>query len=184
MSLTFVGKMNVPTYTALSTDISDSKIVGASIVGGTVFTTDDFAWHIIKSDLTLGDYVLPVQITVSTDTIDIGAVHIDQQLSESTEVSPGYNTKSVAVPGTSEALTGTDVFALSLYVFPKPANVGTVYFGTSGVDKTTSQQIIIPKGTQGISIDAPLAFKLNLADFYIDCEAGNAGDGVNFFYVG
>jgi hypothetical protein len=181
MALTFVGKMNVPTYTALSTDISSSKIAGASIIGGTVFTTDDAAWYIINANLELTAYVLPVEITIDSGTITIGAVHIDQPLGDSTEVAPYYDTISVAVPGTSESLVATDVYAITVTAWPKTTNVGTVYLGTSGVDKTTSQQIVLATGSSGVSIDTPVAYKLNLKNLYID--AVNAGDGVNFMYL-
>jgi len=60
MTLTFVGKGNTPTYIALSTDISGSKIDGVSIIGATVYTTDDQSWYIVTgSDLLLGEYVSP-----------------------------------------------------------------------------------------------------------------------------
>lgn len=59
MALVFLGKNSVPTYTALSTDIVTNKITGASYIGKTVYTTDDNAWYIIKSDLTLVAYKDP-----------------------------------------------------------------------------------------------------------------------------
>jgi len=74
MALTFVGAINVPTYTALSSDIVLNKIDGASRIGGTVFTTDDFKWYIIDSNLELSDYAFPVQITIDPGTINIGTV--------------------------------------------------------------------------------------------------------------
>lgn len=57
MTLQFISIDSTPNYIAQSTDISGSKIAGASSVGYTVLTTDDNKWYIIKPDLTLGDYV-------------------------------------------------------------------------------------------------------------------------------
>jgi hypothetical protein len=43
-------------YIALSTDIANNKIAGASVVGARVYLVDTAAFKIVKSDLTLGDY--------------------------------------------------------------------------------------------------------------------------------
>lgn len=59
MALKFISIDAFPTFIALSTDISGSKIAGASLVGKTVYTTDDKAWYIILEDLTLADFVMP-----------------------------------------------------------------------------------------------------------------------------
>jgi hypothetical protein len=182
MSLIFVGKMNVPTYTCLDADIIANAVAGASIVGGTIFVTDTTVWKIIKSDLTLADYVLPVEVTVTSD-IDIGAIHIDQQISESVELGFFHDAKSVAVPGTSESLTSTDVYVVSVAVYPKTAsvNVGNIYFGNSAVDRSTSKQFIITSANSGIAIDVGVGNKLNLKSLFIDAD--NAGDGVEFNYL-
>jgi hypothetical protein len=66
MALNFVGKMNVPNYTALSTDVSTNKIAGASIIGAIVLLTDTGSWKVILSDLTLADYALPMSGTITT----------------------------------------------------------------------------------------------------------------------
>jgi len=49
---------NVPDYLALSTDVVDNKIEGATIVGAKVYLTDTQTWKIILVDLTLGDFTL------------------------------------------------------------------------------------------------------------------------------
>lgn len=59
MALTLIGIDKFPTYTALSTDIVTNKITGASIVGGTIYITDNATWKIILPDLTLAAYKLP-----------------------------------------------------------------------------------------------------------------------------
>ncbi len=100
MALTFVGHMNVPNYTALSTDIASSAIPGASIIGGTVFTTDDAAWYIIKSDLTLASYAIPATFSGS---IALGTVDIDQS-------TPG-TTNGVAIAASSALTDGVGNYA-------------------------------------------------------------------------
>jgi len=201
MTLVFVGQMNVPTYTALSTDIVASEIDGAIRIGATVFLTDTAAWKIVLPDLTLGDYTLPVNITLAGD-LEIGAVEIkdattatravvganglavnafvnriDQSVAESNTLSPVYGTQAVAVPGTAEPLVGSSTKAIAIVVFTKEGNTDEVYVGTAAVDKTSSKQMILaPGGT--LSIDAPLGYTLNLANWYVDAVV--AGEGVNF----
>lgn len=63
MALTFIGENNSPNYIALSSDIVDDKIEGASMIGGTVLLTDVVgagSWKILDYDLSLKDYGLPV----------------------------------------------------------------------------------------------------------------------------
>ena len=59
MALKFIDRNNFPTYLAVSTDVSDSKISGASLIGKTVFLTDTGAWKIIDQDETLVDFYFP-----------------------------------------------------------------------------------------------------------------------------
>jgi hypothetical protein len=180
MSLVFVGKMNVPNYTALSTDVVANAIPGASIIGAIVLLTDTAIWKIILPDLTLADYALPISFNGS---VDIGAVHLDQNIAESVELGFFHDAKSVAVPGTSESLTSTDVYVVSVAVYPKTAsvNVGNIYFGNSAVDRSTSKQFIITSANSGIAIDVGVGNKLNLKSLFIDSD--NAGDGVEFNYL-
>lgn len=177
MSLIFIGKMNTPNYIAESTDITnDGNIVGASIIGATVLLTDTGVWKVILPDMTLEDYALPISFNGS---VDIGAVHIDQQLTESVEIVPLYDTKTVAVPGTAESLEAVDTYAVSIGVFPLTGNAGAVYFGNSGVDRITSKQLIVTDSP--VYMDAPLGYKLNLKTLFIDAD--EAGDGVYYVYL-
>jgi hypothetical protein len=57
MALVYLGVNNVPTYTALSTDISSGRIAGANLVSRLVYLTDTAQWKFIYPDLTLGDYL-------------------------------------------------------------------------------------------------------------------------------
>ena len=201
MGVTFVGKMNVPNYTALSTDVSAGKLPGASIVGATVFFTDTAEWKIVEDDLTLSDYILPLKVTMEGD-LEIGAVEIkdssssvratvganglhvdafinkiDQTVAESNVLSPLYGVQNVAVPGDAEPLMASATKVLSVLVMAKNTNTDNVYLGTSAVDKTSSKQLIMPPGST-VSIDVPVGYSTNLANWYIDAEV--AGEGVDF----
>jgi hypothetical protein len=60
MALHYIGDTAFPTYVALSSDISGSKIAGASNIGKTVYITDTQEWYIISgSTLTLESFVMP-----------------------------------------------------------------------------------------------------------------------------
>jgi len=179
MAVTYIGKMNVPNYLALSSDVGlGGTIPGVVIKGAIVYYTDTSIWKIVKDDLTLEDYALPISFNGS---VDIGAVHIDQNITESIEIAPVYATKSIGTPGTAEPLVGSNTYCMSATIVPKVGNVGNVYFGDSGVDKTTQKEITITTTSAGVVIDAPLGYKLNLKKFYIDVDNGT--DGVNFIYL-
>lgn len=59
MTLYYISSNKIPTYIALSTDIVDNKIDGATEIGKTIYLLDTGAWKIILDDLTLMDYLLP-----------------------------------------------------------------------------------------------------------------------------
>lgn len=84
MALQFISSNATPTYIALSTDIVGGKITGASLVGGTVLTTDDGGWYIIKKDLSLSTYALPVGLngTISIGSVNQGTAGIEAWLVE------------------------------------------------------------------------------------------------------
>jgi hypothetical protein len=66
MTITRV-QSNAPYFTGLSTDIVANTFTGAlSFIGTTLYTSDDSKWYIIKSDGTLGDYSLPVSVSVTS----------------------------------------------------------------------------------------------------------------------
>ena len=102
MALSFRNVDSLPTYTALSTDISGSKIDGASIISGTIFLTDTGDWKIILPDLTLTDFIFPVGITLAGD-IEIGAVEL-KDATTNTRATVGANGLHVDVQ--SMASTG------------------------------------------------------------------------------
>lgn len=73
MSLIYISEHSFPTYVALSSDISASKISGASLIGKTVYTHDDQSWYIISgSELLLEPFSYPLPKHVSSETASFG----------------------------------------------------------------------------------------------------------------
>jgi hypothetical protein len=180
MATIFVGKNCTPTFVCLSTDIIGNALPGASLVGATIFCTDNSEWHIILPDLSLAEYVLPVNISLAGNVV-IGKISVDQPLTDSIALSPYYAIQSVSSPGTAVALMSSATYVISVVIYPKTTNTSSIYIGTSAVDKTTSTQMIIAAGGTPISIDAPLGYKLNLNEWYVD--AVTAGEGCFFIYL-
>ena len=176
MTIVYNGRLNVPNYEALSSDVIGGALPGAG-PGMVVYFSDLKTWSIVRADGQLVSYALPVTFDGS---VEIGSVHIDQQLTESVSLTPYYAIKSVTSPGVAVPLLSSATPVMSATIFPKVGNVGNCYVGTSAVNKDTSQQIIIPTSGSGVSIDVPLGYTFNLAAFYVD--AVNANDGVYFIY--
>jgi hypothetical protein len=181
MSVVFVGALNTPNFICLSSDIVANALSGAVRPGNTIFAYDTAEWWIIEPDLTLSQYALPVQITIDPGTVTIGEVSIDQPVASATHIAPYYGTQSVATPGTAEPLVASATYVLSLTVWPKLSNTDDVYFGTSIVDKDTSQQIILSPGGSSAIIDAPLGYKVDVHNWYVDAKVGT--EGVNYMYM-
>jgi hypothetical protein len=61
MTLKFIASNSYPAFLALSTDMdtSASTIAGASLIGKTVYMTDNGNWYIIDSDLVLVPFYFP-----------------------------------------------------------------------------------------------------------------------------
>lgn len=137
MALTFVGNLNEPNYTALSTDVDvDNKIAGASNVGQKVLLTDSGDWKVILSDLTLGDYAMPASFS---GTITLGTVAIDQ-----TPV------------GTSNGV----VVGISAAVADGIGNYGTVLTSYTGGSVGSAPLMITPLVYNGASWDKPRTAKI------------------------
>jgi len=177
MALNYIGALNVPNYTALSTDVVANAIEGATRVGAIVLLTDTAIWKVILDDLTLDDYALPISFNGS---VDIGAVHLDQDLSESIALTMEYGIQNVSTPGTAEALLGSSTYAISMTVFAHSSNTGNIYLGNALVDKTTSTQLILTAGNYAI-VDVPLGYKFGIHNWYVDAD--DATDGVYFTYM-
>jgi len=181
----FTGRMNIPNYTCLTTDITAAVFSGTNASGQAVkaepglvvFVTDSSEWLIAEADGTLVPYSIPVEVTTS-----IGAVNIDQPLVDSITVGPIAGTIGVSSPGTRVCLVIVPTPCISIFVSPLSNNTGAVYFGDSDVknDTVAHKEIVLAKGSNGLSIDAPVGYKLDVLDFYIDAD--NGGDGINFIY--
>jgi len=101
-----------------------------------------------------------------------------------TESNPVIITQAVATPGTAEAISGTSTLVTQLYLEARRVdgqNTGTVYIGTSAVDKDASQQITLDPGDNFIfmAIDGQ---SLDLDALYVDADI--ATDGVTGWYIG
>ena len=200
MTIVYTGRMNIPNITCLSTDIIGGAVVGAN-PGMVIFCSDTLAWYIVRSDMQVVQYVLPMEVTLSGD-LSIGAVEIkdattatratvganglavdayinriDQSVAESVTLSPLFGNQDVAVPGTAEPLVASSNKVIMAVIFAKSTNTSPVYVGTAAVDKDSSKQMILQPGAT-VSIDVPLGFNFNLANFYVDADT--ADDGVNF----
>lgn len=62
MALTQVQDSKWFDYVALSSDIANNKIVGASKIGGIIYLSNTGAYKIILPDLTLADFKQPVVV--------------------------------------------------------------------------------------------------------------------------
>lgn len=106
MALVDLGPNNVPNYTALSSDISSSKITGASRVSNIVLTTNDLKWYIILADLTLADYGLPVVLNgdITVGVVDQGDAGVENWLVDVRGAATGIVTETA--PATDTASSG------------------------------------------------------------------------------
>ena len=71
----YIGPLNVPNYTFLSSEISSSAVPGIARIGAVCLATDTGAWYIVKGDLTLAAYTLPMNAVITGD-VEIGAVEL------------------------------------------------------------------------------------------------------------
>jgi hypothetical protein len=104
MAIVIMGRLNIPNIMCLSSDVSGGKIAGAQ-PGMVIYYTDTSAWKIVKSDLTLGDYTLPVSI--NTGDISIGAVELKNATDDT-------RTKVGAVSGLASSDNGIPTASLLL----------------------------------------------------------------------
>ena len=182
MTAILIGKMNLPNYIFNTSDVQlDGTVTGISVIGYTALNVDSGAWFVVKNDRTLESFALPIEATI-TGNVVVGEVGIHQPVADAISVSPHYNTQSVGTSGVAQPLVSSATYAISLLVFPKPANTSSIYFGTSAVNKTNSKQIVIAPSTGVVSIDAPIGYKLGVNTFFVDSDVN--GEGVNFMYLG
>ena len=88
----------------------------------------------------------------------------------------------VAVPGTREAFAATQQVSYFTIRAGKAggANTGNVYIGTTAVDNTTAQQIILSPGDVH-TIQMPDGKTTDLDAWFVDAD--NAADGITGFYI-
>ena len=165
MALSLKDEMSVPNYTALSTDIVGGKIDGATLIGGTVLVTDTDIWYIIRPDLTLATYSLPVSIA---GDITIGAVNQGDAGIEAWKVDGSGVTQPVsgdfltdaqlratAIPVTTDGLTDTELRAT-----PVPVSATTLPLPTGASTETTLASTL----TQLQSLLTELQLKADLTE--------------------
>lgn len=121
MTLKLIAPNATPAYLALSTDISASKIDGATNIGKTVYLTDTEQWKIINTDLTLSPFSVdsvirdtsgcPIEVHTDVDggrylsVAAIQAIHVDPNNSISGSGLPasgsyvGIGTSTLGVSG-------------------------------------------------------------------------------------
>jgi hypothetical protein len=142
MSCVLLGPLNVPNYTALTTDVVANAIVGANVPGRTVLITDSGAWKIIKEDLTLEDYALPMTFAGS---ISVGAVSVGDSAA---------GVDGLGNFGGVITTTGGAVSSAPLYTLPMLFNGATwdrprarsKFVSLSAVDITTIATVWTPAG--------------------------------------
>jgi len=100
MALEFISEGAVPAYLALSTDIADSKIPGASLIGKLIYLTDSKSWLVINTDLTVSEYVLAFG-----GSIDVGDVTLLQSTAEIGKL--GAGTAVIGKVGIDQSVSGT-----------------------------------------------------------------------------
>ena len=100
-------------------------------------------------------------------------------VANTTKISPTGGTKAVTTSGTAVALVASATPCTTLYVRALSTNTGNIYLGSSAVDKTTSQQIIMIAG-QEISLSANAGYYMDVNEWYIDSDAN--AEGVDFVY--
>jgi hypothetical protein len=88
----------------------------------------------------------------------------------------------VAASGTAEAFAATQQVKWFMVRAGKAtgANTGNVFIGTSAVDKTTAQQIILSPGDV-YEFKAPEGTTTDLDAWYVDADNNN--DGITGFYI-
>ena len=146
MALTFLGLKSDPMYLAISSDIVNSKISGASVVGGHIYLTDLKSWKIINLDLTVSDYVYPFGASVDIGVVGITGIAQVSGVVGITGIGMGATGGSILVEG-REGGTPQSVVGLG-----NPVSVTfTGYTGQAYSAKDNVGIYLIPTGATGAS---------------------------------
>lgn len=105
MTLKFLSIERMPNFIAESSDISEGKIAGCSIVGATVFMSDTYEWYIVKNDLSLENYGLPISVA---GDITIGLVNQGSAGMESWPVILDSEIGRLFISSTKKSITVND----------------------------------------------------------------------------
>lgn len=124
-------------YTALSTDIVDNKITGASYVGIPVYITDTKTWYIINPDQTLSPYIYPP----ITNAGNITTSSILQNAVSANANGTAMNVSQYSTVGFDVEVSGTPNFTVNFEVSNDNTHwypVNTTQSGTTTILNTTS----------------------------------------------
>ena len=128
-------------YIALSSDIADNKITGASVVGARVYLVDTAAFKIVKSDLTLGDYTGYSSGSAAV-ALGAGEAHIGEIGGKTSVVSVEITlTSSGATYGISDHVQPA---AGGITEFPNLARVNGGSGYITGISLITDKKSIVP----------------------------------------
>jgi hypothetical protein len=136
MTIVFNGDMNIPNYTALSTDI----VAGALPIaqpGRTVFISDTASWYIVRADGILVAYTIPAAVNVTPSlpvTVQVLAADVHAPSSNTAAVvSYGANaTKKHVISGVAWSYVGGTPSGGNLMIQDGNAIVFTVDIDKSG----------------------------------------------------
>lgn len=157
MALQFISKESIPTYLALSSDISAGTIEGLAIIGATVFTTDDNQWYIVENDLSLSSYRLPITVAGG---ITIGEVaQGNASVTEAWLVNTAPTVMSVAstLNSTSTPLAGGGSFIGTFEDIGSYSNITVMI--TTDVD-SADNGLRVDWSTDGVTHDDTDVFKI------------------------
>lgn len=96
---------------------------------------------------------------------------------------------NVPTPGTPvRVTTDTSIVAHRVFVHPKPANAGIVYFGNSALNKSTLAGLIHKPliSDQAAEIDMVAhqgSDVFRLSDFYVDADTANDGVLITYYVL-
>lgn len=126
MALTFING-GAGSYQALSTDIVDNKISGASYVGASVYITDTQQWFRVNTDLTLAPLFFSTSgstvVTTPNPVVDAsfnGQIYI--------------SSSTVPYSGSNLSVTNKNGFVLKAH----PMNIGVAWFWNRASGSLTS----------------------------------------------
>ena len=127
MTISGVGKMNIPNWVCLSSDVADGMVAGTQ-PGHTIYFTDTRTWKIVKDDLSLADYATPSGGAIGAGTEIIGIVAIDQTTDGTTNGVSMTNGAEAGGAGTPSA----DVMTVQGITAGFPLPVSSDDVGTAG----------------------------------------------------